>query len=56
MHQLATRAFNPANYNLYRGYFPLRSGALSHKQGYDLGPEIDEKDEVGYVFKFFVYR
>ena len=37
--QLATKAFNPANANVYRGYFPLQKGLLSHKQGYDLGPK-----------------
>jgi len=45
MRQLATKSFNPKNENVYRGYFPLKSGALSHKQGYDLGPEIDSDDE-----------
>ena len=40
--QLATSAFNPGNKNIYRGYFPLVEGALSHKQGYDLGPTFDE--------------
>lgn len=41
--QLATKAFNPANGNVYRGYFPLQKGLLSHKQGYDLGPKHRKK-------------
>jgi hypothetical protein len=36
--QLATKAFNPNNDNIYRGYFPLVEGQLSHKRGYDVGP------------------
>ena len=42
LEQLATSAFNPRNKNVYRGYFPLVDGALSHKQGYDLGPILDD--------------
>lgn len=36
---LATKAFNPSNPNKYRGYFPMIPGKMSHKQGYDIGPE-----------------
>ncbi len=39
--QLATKAFNPANENAYRGYFPMIPGQLSHKRGYDIGPTYD---------------
>lgn len=41
--QLATKAFNPKNGNTYRGYFPLKEGALSFKQGYDIGSPIPEE-------------
>ena len=43
--QLATTAFNPKNRNFYRGYFPLKEGALSYKQGYDIGNIIPEELE-----------
>jgi hypothetical protein len=28
--------------NLYRGYFPVVPGNLSHKHGYDIGPTMDK--------------
>ncbi len=52
MDQLATRAFNPGNGNLYRGYFPVRHGGLSHKEGYDIGkPFPAEMVQAGNPFK-----
>lgn len=44
MDQLATKSFNQRHPNIYRGYFPLVPGQLSHKQGYDLGPVIKPGD------------
>ena len=41
--QLATTPFNSKNKNYYRGYFPLKEGALSYKQGYDIGNKIPEE-------------
>ena len=51
--QLATKAFNPSNCNLYRGFFPLRHGGLSHKEGYDISrrEEGEEGAEEGNPFK-----
>ena len=40
--QLATAAFNPRNKNSFWGYHPMVEGNLSHKQGYDLGPDFDK--------------
>lgn len=42
MAQLATKAFNPQNKNLYRGFFPMRHGGLSHKEGYDISKPYPE--------------
>ncbi len=40
MDQLATGGFNPANDNLYWGYFPPVEGAIAYKKGYDIGPDF----------------
>lgn len=34
------RKFDPTQGNLYRGWFPAQSGALSYKRGIDMGPDI----------------
>ena len=36
-------AFNDQNQNLYRGYFPIKEGNLSHKQGFDIGQDIADR-------------
>lgn len=32
--------FDPAQGNLYRGWFPAQAGALSYKRGIDMGPDV----------------
>jgi isopenicillin N synthase-like dioxygenase len=32
--------FDPKQKNLYRGWFPLQPGAVSYKEGIDMGPDI----------------
>ncbi len=34
------RKFDPAQANLYRGWFPAQYGALSYKRGIDMGPDV----------------
>ena len=34
------RKFEPANPNIYRGWFPLQHGERTHKEGIDIGPDI----------------
>ncbi len=52
MGQLANRGFNPANGNLYRGYFPHFGGGVSFKECYDLGPPLEDADvEEGNPFR-----
>ncbi len=52
LEQLATKAFNSKNKNLYRGYFPLQEGSLSYKKGYDFGPDLpDEGVQEGNPFR-----
>ena len=34
------RKFEPANPNVYRGWFPLQHGERTHKEGIDIGPDI----------------
>ena len=38
--QLLRRKFDPARANVYRGYFPLQSGAMTYKEGIDMGPDV----------------
>ncbi|MGH0035547.1 MAG: isopenicillin N synthase family dioxygenase [Myxococcota bacterium] len=35
------RNFEPGNPNLYRGWFPLESGAPRSREGFEIGPDID---------------
>lgn len=46
--------FEPANANVYRGWFPLQNGVVSYKEGIDIGPDIahaapggDDGDPLG---------
>ncbi len=49
--QLATKTFNSKNKNLYRGYFPMKHGGLSHKEGYDISkPKSEDVLQVGNPF------
>jgi isopenicillin N synthase-like dioxygenase len=38
--RLWRRKFDPANSNVYRGYFPLQPGNVTSKEGIDLGPDL----------------
>ena len=38
--QLWRRKFNPANANVYRGWFPVQPGNVTFKEGLDIGPDI----------------
>lgn len=38
--RLWRRKFEPANPNLYRGWFPVQRGHLTSKEGIDLGPDV----------------
>jgi isopenicillin N synthase-like dioxygenase len=38
--RLWRRKFEPSHPNVYRGWFPLQSGALTYKEGIDLGPDL----------------
>jgi isopenicillin N synthase-like dioxygenase len=38
--RLYKRNFEPANPNLYRGYFPVTPGLATYKEGIDLGPDL----------------
>jgi isopenicillin N synthase-like dioxygenase len=38
--KLWRRKFDPANLNVYRGWFPLQPGHLTSKEGIDLGPDV----------------
>jgi len=45
--------FEPANPNLYRGWFPLHSGPTLSREGYEIGPDIvralpDHSDDLLY--------
>jgi isopenicillin N synthase-like dioxygenase len=40
------RKFEPANRNVYRGFFPAQRGFLTSKEGIDLGPDILYGDDV----------
>jgi isopenicillin N synthase-like dioxygenase len=37
---LMRQNFRPQNPNVYRGWFPLQPGAVSYKEGIDMGPDI----------------
>jgi isopenicillin N synthase-like dioxygenase len=38
--RLWRRKFEPANTNVYRGFFPLQPGNVTSKEGIDLGPDL----------------
>lgn len=38
--KLLRRTFEPGNANVYRGFFPLQTGAATYKEGIDIGPNI----------------
>jgi isopenicillin N synthase-like dioxygenase len=38
--KLLRRNFDPASSHVYRGWFPLQPGAVSYKEGIDMGPDI----------------
>ena len=38
--RLWRRKFDPAQPNLYRGWYPAQNGAASYKEGIDMGPDI----------------
>jgi isopenicillin N synthase-like dioxygenase len=38
--KLWRRKFDAAHPNLYRGWFPLQDGALTYKEGIDIGPDL----------------
>lgn len=38
--KLWRRKFDPAQPNVYRGWFPLQNGALTYKEGIDIGPDL----------------
>jgi len=45
--------FKPSNNNLYRGWFPLHSGATLSREGFEMGPDIvreipDSADDLLY--------
>ena len=51
--RLLRRSFNPAQRNIYRGWYPLQNGVPSYKEGIDMGPDlpygserVDESDPL----------
>ena len=38
------RKFDPARPNVYHGWFPLQNGAMTYKEGIDLGPDVADPD------------
>lgn len=38
--------FNPANKNIYRGWYPTQPGVRSYKEGIDIGPDVARKTPV----------
>lgn len=40
---MAIREFNPKNSNIYRGFFPLVEGKVSHKESYDMGEDYNRE-------------
>jgi isopenicillin N synthase-like dioxygenase len=40
LRRLWRRKFEPANANVYRGFFPLQPGNVTSKEGIDLGPDL----------------
>jgi isopenicillin N synthase-like dioxygenase len=39
-HKLWRQAFDPAQPNVYRGFFPLQNGGATYKEGIDMGPDV----------------
>lgn len=44
--RLARQKYAPGNENIYRGYFPLKEGDPTYKEGVDLGPDIADPAAV----------
>ncbi len=44
--RLYRRKFAPANRNVYRGWFPLQPGNLTHKEGLDLGGDVAHGPDI----------
>ncbi|MGQ0676667.1 MAG: isopenicillin N synthase family dioxygenase [Rhodospirillales bacterium] len=44
--RLYRRKFDPARPNVYRGWFPLQNGAMTYKEGIDMGPDAAYPDRV----------
>jgi len=42
---LATKVFVKENKNVYRGYFPVKPGNLSYKEGYEAGEETQQQTD-----------
>lgn len=40
------RKFDPARPNVYHGWFPLQNGAMTYKEGIDMGPDVAD---LGFV-------
>jgi len=38
--RLWRRKFDPAQPNIYHGWFPLQNGAMTYKEGIDMGPDV----------------
>jgi isopenicillin N synthase-like dioxygenase len=38
--RLWRQKFDPAHANVYRGWFPLQQGAVTYKEGIDIGPDL----------------
>lgn len=38
--KLLRQSFDPAQPNLYRGFFPLQTGGPTYKEGIDIGPDV----------------
>lgn len=44
--RLWRRKFDPARPNVYHGWFPLQNGAMTYKEGIDMGPDVAD---LGFV-------
>lgn len=44
--RLARQKYAPGNANIYRGYFPLKEGDPTYKEGIDLGPDIADPTAI----------
>ncbi len=44
--RLWRRRYDPAAANLYRGWFPVEPGAITQKEGIDIGPDIAHADRA----------